>query len=315
MHCAPPCAVPSVDPAAEAPAGATPPPDEELPDGPGTARGCGGAAGSRCGRARRRRGVRGALHARPAPRAGLLGRGAGGGRGRRRHLVLEPVPGPAVRHPDHRLHLHLGPGARGRVAVVGEVRDPARDPALPAARGRAPRPAPRHPVRHPGRPRGVARGGLGLARRDRGGRGPARPARHHGDRSAVGAQAHRHRRAGRLRGRGRVHRSLARGRRRRHRAAGRGDRHRLVGDPGDPDPGARGGGADGVPAHPRVLRPRPQRAAPAAPGADARRGPGGLPGGGPALLRRGAAAGAHGPGSGPDGRAAQDAVRGRLAGR
>ena len=74
----------------------------------------------------------------------------GGGRRRRRHLVLEPLSRRALRHPDHRLQLHLRSRAGGGVAMVGEIRHPARDPALSRLRRRSLRPAARHPLRHAG---------------------------------------------------------------------------------------------------------------------------------------------------------------------
>ena len=62
-------------------------------------------ANGRC-RGRRRRVCRPVSLASPAQ--GRLFRGRdGGGRRRRRHLVLEPLSRRALRHPDHRLQLHL----------------------------------------------------------------------------------------------------------------------------------------------------------------------------------------------------------------
>ena len=48
----------------------------------------------------------------PAAQGRLLGGGDRGGRRRRRHLVLEPLSRRALRHPDHRLQLHVRSRAR-----------------------------------------------------------------------------------------------------------------------------------------------------------------------------------------------------------
>ena len=84
-------------------------------------------------------------------------------RRRRRHVVLEPLSGRSVRHPDHRLHVQLRSRARARLDVVREVRHPARDPPLPAVRGRPVRPAPRHRLLDARRRGRVGRRGLALA--------------------------------------------------------------------------------------------------------------------------------------------------------
>ena len=81
-------------------------------------------------------GFAGPVHAAPPAPAGLERRRARGRRRRRRHVVLEPLPGRALRHPDHRLHAVVRPRAGRRVDVVGEVRHPAGDPPLPPARRR-----------------------------------------------------------------------------------------------------------------------------------------------------------------------------------
>ena len=126
--------------------------------------------------------------------AGLLDRRARGRRRRRRHLVLEPVPGRPLRHPHRRLLLQLRPRARGRVDLVGEVRHPARDPPLRPARRRQARPAPRHPLRDPGRGgrAGTRRPARWHVRTEAGRRGRL-PLLRHGHRLPVDAEDARHR--------------------------------------------------------------------------------------------------------------------------
>ena len=75
---------------------------------------------------------------------------AGGGRRRGRHLVLEPLPGCALRRREHAVLLPVLGRAPAGVGVDRAVREPARDPQLPQSRGRPVRPPPRHPVRRPG---------------------------------------------------------------------------------------------------------------------------------------------------------------------
>ena len=85
-------------------------------------------------RRRRRCRVRRPAHALPPAPAGDVDRRAGVGRRRGRHVVLEPLPGRPVRHPDDRLHVLVRSRAGGGVDMVGEVRHAAGDPALPPAR-------------------------------------------------------------------------------------------------------------------------------------------------------------------------------------
>ena len=60
---------------------------------------------------------------------------------RRRHLVLEPLPGRALRHREHGLLILVLRGAAAGVGVERALRRPARDPALPEPRRRPVRPA------------------------------------------------------------------------------------------------------------------------------------------------------------------------------
>ena len=75
-------------------------------------------------------GFAGPLHAPPAARPRLLDAWCSRRRRRRRHLVLEPLPGRPLRHREHRLLVQLRSRARAGVEVVREVRHPAGDPAL-----------------------------------------------------------------------------------------------------------------------------------------------------------------------------------------
>ena len=108
------------------------------------------------------------------------------GERRRRHLVLEPVPGRPLRHREPRVLVLVRRRPPAGVGVVRALRHPARDPPLPRARGRPLRPAPRHPLRHPG-----ARRDLGRRRRrrwtvaHRGRRPDLGPVRRHGHRLPV----------------------------------------------------------------------------------------------------------------------------------
>ena len=69
------------------------------------------------------------------------------GRGRRGHLVLEPVPGGPLRRREHGVLVLVRRGPPAGVALDGALRRPGRDPRLRPPRGRALRPAPRHPLR------------------------------------------------------------------------------------------------------------------------------------------------------------------------
>ena len=68
------------------------------------------------------------------------------GRRRRRHVVLEPLPGRPLRRREHQLLVLVRRRARAGVGVDRALRHPARDPALRQPRRRPLRPAPGHPV-------------------------------------------------------------------------------------------------------------------------------------------------------------------------
>ena len=114
---------------------------------------------------------------------------AGRSRRRRRHLVLEPLPWRTLRHPDHRLQLHLRSGAGDRVEMVGEIRHPAGNPALPRFRDRALWPAARHPLSHQGDGGELGSGHGALAACDLRWRDNILPLLHHGHRLPLRAKA------------------------------------------------------------------------------------------------------------------------------
>ena len=224
-------------------------------------------------RRRRRRRVRRPVHAPPAARAGLLGDGARVGRRRRRHVVLEPLPGRPLRHPDHRLHLHVRPRAgdrrgRGRRSTPPSRRSCATCSTSPtsttcAATSGSRRGSPRR--------RGTTPPSLWRITTDSGDDDHL-PLLRHGDGLPVDAEGARHRGRRPLRRRGVLHEPLAPRGRRLHRQAGRRHRHRLVGHPVDPADRRAGRRADRLPAHAELLAAGPQRpAAGRAPGR-ARRG-------------------------------------------
>ena len=161
---------------------------------------------------------------------------ARGGRRRRRHLVLEPLPGRALRRREHRLLLLVLRGAPAGVGVDRALPGPAGDPALPRATSPTASTCGRDiQLRHAGRRRRPS-----TTRRAAGRSAPrrARPSRaqfvHHGDGLPVGGAGAGDPGPGALRGRVVPHRPLAARGRRLHRQAGRRDRHRLDRHPVDP---------------------------------------------------------------------------------
>ena len=87
-------------------------------------------------------GLRGHVHAAPRPRAsGLSARVFEAGERRRRHLVLEPLPGRALRRREHGVLVPVLRGAPAGVGVDRALRHAARDPRLREPRRRPLRPA------------------------------------------------------------------------------------------------------------------------------------------------------------------------------
>ena len=140
-------------------------------------------------RARHRRAAEGGRHRRrPHHREG---------RRLRRHLVLEPLPGRAVRH---RVDDLPAAARRDRPHADGEVRARARDPrALPAHR-QAVRPLRQRAVPHRGHEPRVGRGAIALDHPHQPRRRVHRAVRRHGHRAAARAEAARHPRHRDLRG-------------------------------------------------------------------------------------------------------------------
>ena len=115
-------------------------------------------------RAGDRRGLRGTLPiAVPARPSWPVGEGAGSGRWRRRHLVLEPLPRRSVRLRKPCLLVHLLSRADARVGMVRTLSRPAGDHALPEFCRRPFRPEAGHSVQHPSRCRALRRGRESLA--------------------------------------------------------------------------------------------------------------------------------------------------------
>ena len=186
--------------------------------------------------------------------AGAHGAGLRGRRRRRRHLVLEPLPGRPLRHREHGVLLRLRRGAPAGVGVDRALRAAARDPrATPSTSPTATTCAATSPST-PGSPRATYdEADQHLAGADR--PGPRRhvPVRGDGHRLPVVGQHPGHPRQGRLRRPDLPHRPLAPRGRRLHRPAGRHHRHRLLGAPVDPDHRRAGRAPHRVPAH-RHLR-------------------------------------------------------------
>src|SRR3954467_5155804 len=76
----------------------------------------------------------------PARPAGAIGQGAGSGARARRHVVLEPLSGRALRLGEPLLLLLLLQRAARGMAMVGALSGAAGDPAIPESRGGPVRP-------------------------------------------------------------------------------------------------------------------------------------------------------------------------------
>ena len=201
----------------------------------------------------RRGGSVGSLHVVPGPAAGTVGARAGSGRRRGRHLVLEPLPGRALRHRHPRILLQLLRGTATGVGVAGALPYPAGDPALPGARRRPVRTALRHLVQYAGGGGGLRRGGdpLAGAHRPRARAVGAVPG--HGYRLPVGPDHPRVRRCRLVRRPHLPHRPLAARGGGLRRAAGRHHRYRLLRGAVDSGNCRAGAPTGGVPAHRPVL--------------------------------------------------------------
>ena len=171
---------------------------------------------------------------------GLRADRAGEGPGRRGHLVLEPLPGRPLRHPEPRVLVRVRPRARAGVGLDRALRVAARDRGVPQPHRRPLRPAPRHPVLAPASPPPPStRRPTRWVFDTETGRAAARPLRHHGHGRPVGTAPSRLAGHRDLRRHDRADQPVARGRRRARGEAGRRRGHRLVGHPGDPRAGRR----------------------------------------------------------------------------
>ena len=194
--------------------------------------------------------------------AGLCGARARGRQRRRRHLVLEPLSGRALRRGERAVLLPVRRCAAAGVGVDRALRRAARDPALRQPRGRPLRPAPRHPVQHaraapPRSTRRTARWTVETEAR----RALLGQVLHHGDGLPLLAQPARVRGPRQLQGRALPHRQLAARGGRLHGQA-RGDhRHRLLGRAVDPHHRRPGQAPHRVPAHAQLRGAGAQRAA------------------------------------------------------
>ena len=120
---------------------------------------------------------------------GLRARVLEAGERRRRHVVLEPLPGRALRRGEPRLPVLVLRGAAARVALERALPRAGGDPPLPRARRGSLRPAPRHLARARASRRRSSTRTQGTWTVDDGGRrGAHRAALHHGDGLPVGAR-------------------------------------------------------------------------------------------------------------------------------
>ena len=172
--------------------------------------------------------------------------------GRRRHLVLEPLPGRPLRLRVLHLPVPVLGGPLQGLELERALPGPARDRAVAELRRRQARPAPRHPVRHHDHPCALERGDRTLDGRDRRWRDHRHPVPRHLLRDALGPADRGLSRPGQLQGPDLPHGPLAQGAGGPGRQArGRG-RHRCHRHPGDPDHRRPGRAAEGVRPHAAV---------------------------------------------------------------
>ena len=189
-----------------------------------------------------------------SPPAGPHGAGVRGRRRRRRHLVLEPLPGRPLRHREHGVLLRVRRGPAAGVGVDRALRAAARDPAAtPSTSPTASTSGADITFDTRVTSATYDEATCTVAGADRPGPRRHRAVPRDGHRLPVVGQHARHPRQGRLRGPDLPHGPLAPRGRRLHRPAGRHHRHRLLGAPVDPDHRRAGGAPHRVPAH-RHLR-------------------------------------------------------------
>ena len=246
----------------------------------GPARGTNGhPPGVRRGRHRRRR--RRSLSTLQVARARLAGPDLRNRQRGRRHLVLEPLSGRALRLRKLDVRLLVLEGAARGMGVGRALFGPTPHRALSQLRRRQIRPAARHPVQQPRRRRALARGDAQLGARAGERRAPFDTLSGHRDRRSLGGRDADHSRHRQLHGPVVPHPSLAEGRHRFRRQAGRHHRHRRDRGADDPDDRQDGRSPDRLPAHPELVLAAEQQQD--HPGGDARhprplsRDPGALP--------------------------------------
>ena len=171
----------------------------------------GGGATGEAGRAHHRRRRGRALPAPPAPDQGLKREGLRHRLGRRRDLVLEPLPGLAIRLRGLHLPVSLLRGALQGLELEREVPRPAGDRALAEPCRRPSRSAQGHPVRHHDHQRPLRRGDRPLDCRDRRRRDHRRAVLGHLLRDALRAADRRVPRSGHVQGTDLPHGTLAQG--------------------------------------------------------------------------------------------------------
>ena len=186
-----------------------------------------------------------------------------GRRRRRRHLVLEPLPGRALRRREHATTRYsFSTRARAGVGVDRALPDAAGDPALPQPRRRPLRPAPRHPASSTR----VTAAHVRRATRTLDGHAPTTATRSRRASASWPSAACRRPTCPTSRGSTTFEGdwyhtgALAARGRRLHRQARRRHRHRLVRHPGDPADRRAGRAPDRLPAHAELQHPGAQRA-------------------------------------------------------
>ncbi len=190
-----------------------------------------------------------ALPAPPTARTGVLHAGVRARRRRRRHLVLEPLSGRALRRREHAVFLFLRRRPAAGMALAGKILGPARHSRLRQPCRRPLRPEEGHHLRHDRDRRAFRRGRAPLDDRDRHGRAHPRAVLRHGDGLHLDGADPGHRRHRQLQGPHLPHRRLATREGRLHRRTDRRDRHWLVRHPGHPGAGAGSRACHRLPAY------------------------------------------------------------------
>ena len=177
----------------------------------------------------------------------------------RRHLVLEPLSGRPLRLRELHLRLFILEGTARGVALEGTVLGPAGEPALSELRRRQIRPTQIHAVQLQGRGGAFRRGARSVAAHDQRRPRTDLPLRHHGGRSAFGADAAAAGGDGQFQGTLVPHLLLAARAGRYGRQEGRGHRHRRHRHSDHRRDRRQGRRIDGVPAAAELERAAQQQ--------------------------------------------------------